>query len=100
MSRNINAAPSLCSRLAVAVALWLLFAISSAFAQDAASKQAAAQAGSIRGAVSTLQDNVLSLVAGISVKLSGEPLHATSLSADTDEHGSYRLQYLQPRAYS
>src|SRR5258708_15951171 len=100
MSRNINPAPPLCSRLAVAVALWLLFAISSAFAQEAAAKQAAVQAGSIGGAVSTMQDNVLSGVAGISVKLSGDPLHGTHLSADTDEHGSYEFQNLQPGAYS
>ena len=100
MSRNINPAPSLCSRLAVAVALSLLFAISSAFAQDAASKQAAAQAGSIRGAVSTMQDNVLSGVAGISVKLSGDPLQGTPLSADTDEHGVYQFQNLEPGSYS
>jgi Carboxypeptidase regulatory-like domain len=100
MSRNINPAPSLCSRLAVAVTLSLLFAISSAFAQNPASKQAAAQAGSIRGAVSTMQDNVLSGVAGISVKLSGDPLHGTPLSADTDEHGVYQFQNLEPGAYA
>jgi hypothetical protein len=100
MSRKINPAPSLCSRLAVAVALSLLFAISSAFAQDVASKQAAAQAGSIRGAVCTMQDNVLSGVAGITVKLSGDPLHGTPLSADTDEHGSYEFRNLQPGTYS
>src|SRR5216684_9136171 len=100
MSRNINPAPSLCSRLAVAVALSLLFAISSAFAQEAASKQAAAQAGSVRGAVSTMQDNVLSGVAGISVKLSGDPLHGTPLSADTDEHGGYEFKNLEPGTYS
>jgi len=100
MSRNINPAPSLCSRLAVAVTLSLLFAISSAFAQNPASKQAAAQAGSIRGAVSTMQDNVLSGVAGISVKLSGDPLRGTPLSADTDEHGVYQFQNLEPGAYA
>jgi Carboxypeptidase regulatory-like domain len=100
MSRNINPAPSLFSRLVVAVTLSLFFAISSAIAQDAASKKTAAQAGSIRGAVSTMQDNVLSGVAGISVKLSGDPLHGTPLSADTDEHGGYAFQNLEPGTYS
>src|SRR3981189_764054 len=118
MSRNINLVPSLffqpgnrppastpVSRKArawfsraVAALVCLLFAISSARAQDASPKTA--QAGSIHGTISTMQDNVLSGVAGISVKLSGDPLHGTPLSADTDEHGSYQLQNLEPGTYT
>jgi hypothetical protein len=78
----------------------LLFAISSARAQDASPKTASPQAGSIHGTISTMQDNVLSGVAGISVKLSGDQLQGTPLSVDTDEHGSYQLQNLEPGRYT
>jgi hypothetical protein len=119
MSRNHNPVPSLffqpgnrplastpVSRIAWAwfsrtvVAVVLLFAATSAFAQDAAPKKGNAQAGSIHGTVSTMQDNVLSGVAGISVKLSGDPPHGTPLSADTDEHGGYGFQNLEPGTYT
>jgi len=82
------------------IALVLLFAISSAFAQDAPLAKASAQAGSIRGTISTMQDNALSGVAGISVKLSGGPLHGAPLSADTDEHGGYEFKNLEPGTYT
>jgi hypothetical protein len=82
------------------VAIILLFAIPSAFAQDASPGSAGGQADSIRGTVSTMQDNALSGVAGISVKLSGDPLHGTPLSADTDERGGYQFQNLEPGTYS
>jgi len=82
-------------------AIVLLFAISSVFAQDTAPKKANnAQAGSIHGTVTTMQDNVASGVAGISVKLSGDPVRGTPLSADTDEHGGYQFQNLEPGTYS
>jgi hypothetical protein len=119
MSRNINPVPSLffqpgnsplgstpVSRNTWAwfsrtvVAIILLFAIPSAFAQDASPGSAGGQADSIRGTVSTMQDNALSGVAGISVKLSGDPLHGTPLSADTDERGGYQFQNLEPGTYS
>ena len=100
MSRNISPVPFPFSRPIAAVFLLLCFAISSAFAQDASPKKASAQAGSLRGAVTTMQDNVLSGVAGISVKLSGDPLHGTALNADTDEHGAYQFPNLEPGAYS
>jgi hypothetical protein len=119
MSRNINPVPSLFfqpgsspftigtnwpsawfwfSRSVVAVVL--LFAISSAFPQDAPPPKASAQAGSIRGTISTMQDNVLSGVAGISVKLSGDSLHGAPLSSDTDEHGGYEFKNLDPGTYT
>jgi hypothetical protein len=119
MSRKINPVPSLffqpgnspltsstiwhnawawISRTAVAIVL--SFAASSAFAQDASPKQPSGQAGSIRGTVSTMQDNALSGVAGISVKVSGDPLHGTPLSADTDEHGGYEFKNLEPGTYT
>jgi len=119
MNRNINPVPSLffrpggalltsisawhsaCLRFSRSlVALIFLFAISSAVAQDAIPQKASGQAGSIHGTVSTIQDNLISGVAGISVKLSGGPLHGTPLSADTDEHGAYAFPNLEPGTYS
>ncbi len=47
-----------------------------------------------------MQDNALSGVAGISVKLSGGPLHGAPLSADTDEHGGYEFKNLEPGTYT
>ena len=82
------------------LAFVVLFAASSAFAQDASPKKNSAQAGAIRGAVTTVQDNTPSGVAGISVKLSGDPLHGTPLSADTDEHGAYEFRNLEPGTYT
>src|ERR1700688_474803 len=119
MSRNINLVPSLffqpgnsplrSSTIWRSAWVWfsrpvavivLLFATTSAFAQDASPKNASALAGSIHGTVSTMQDNALSGVAGISVKLSGESLHDTPLSADTDEHGGYEFKNLEPGTYA
>ena len=118
MSRNINPVPSLffqpggspptriptwlsaCLRFSLPlVATAFLFAISSAAAQDT-TPNASGLAGSIHGTVSTIQDNLVSGVAGISVKLSGVPLHGTPLSADTDEHGAYAFPNLEPGTYS
>src|ERR1700722_2550374 len=119
MSRNTNPVPSLflqpgngpqtCTPISHNAWAWLsrsfvaailLFATTSTFAQEATPKKASAQAGSIHGTVSTMQDNVLSGVAGISVKLSGDPLHGVPLSADTDEHGGYGFQNLEPGTYA
>jgi hypothetical protein len=88
------------SRTIVAVVFLHLYATSFAFGQDAAPKKASGQAGFIRGTVTTIQDNIATGVAGISVKLSGDPLHGTPLSANTDEHGAYEFQNLEPGAYT
>jgi carboxypeptidase family protein len=119
MSRNINPVPSLffqpgnspltstpVSRDAWAwfsrtvVAIVLLFATTSAYSQDTPPRNASGQAGSIRGTVSTMQDNALSGVAGISVKLSADPLRGTPLSAETDEHGGFEFKNLEPGTYT
>ena len=72
----------------------------SVFAQDAPSKKAGDPSAAIRGTVTTLQDNTPTGVAGISVKLSGEPLRGTPLSVDTDEHGLYEFRNLAPGGYT
>src|ERR1700692_90347 len=119
MSRNINPVPSLFFHPGgnppsstptwhsacfwfprYLVAIVFLFAISSVAAQDATPPKTSGQASSIHGTVSTIQDNLLSGVAGISVKLSGGPLHGAPLSADTDEHGAYAFPNLEPGTYS
>src|SRR5882724_2054697 len=119
MSRNINPVLSLFSRpensahssetiwhgalilvSRTILVLLLLFVAASASGQDASPQKPAAQAASIRGAVTTVQDNTPSGVAGISVKLSGNPLHGTPLNADTDEHGAYEFQNLEPGTYT
>src|SRR5260221_2957142 len=66
--------------------LLLLFVASSASGQDASPKQPAAQAASIHGAVTTVQDTTPSCVAGVAVALSVHPLRGTSLIVHTDEH--------------
>src|SRR5271165_1083356 len=96
-----NVSGSLCvwfSRLIVLA--FLLSTISSAFAQDASPQKAGDQSASLRGTVTTLQDNVQAGVAGITVKLTREPAQGTPLSADTDEHGQYQFLKLEPGSYT
>jgi hypothetical protein len=87
--------------------LWaLICSFSAAFsgaacvAQTAAPQMTEAQSTSIHGTVSTVQDNVTAGVAGITVKLSGDPLHGTPINADTDERGVYEFKNLAPGTYT
>ncbi len=119
MNRNTNLVPSpLCwsenNPLTIASVsggpcVWLsrltivtlfLFAIPSAFAQDAPAKKSNDQSASLRGTVTTLQDSAQTGVAGITVKLARDPTQGTPLSADTDEHGQYQFVKLEPGAYT
>ena len=68
-------------------------------AQAAPSKKVNDQAASIRGTISTIQDNALAGVAGISVMLTREGATGAPLSADTDEHGQYEFANLEPGKY-
>ena len=86
--------------LALAVALLCCLAVFPAFAQQASNPKPGDQDASIHGTVSTVQDNVTSGVAGITIKLSGEPLHGTPVTADTDEHGVYEFKNLAPGSYT
>jgi len=76
------------------------FAALPAPAQQATKAKAGDLTASIRGTVTTMQDNVASVVAGVTVKLSGDALHGTPLTADTDEHGVYDFKNLAPGAYT
>src|SRR5512136_2096760 len=117
MSRNNNPVPSLFAQPGysphtsstswhssgvsqAAVAFFFLLVAFSACAQETSSPKAGPQSSSIHGAVTTMQDNTPSGVAGISVKLAGDPLHGTPLSADTDEHGAYVFPNLEPGSYA
>jgi len=82
------------------VALICWFVVLPAFAQQAVNPKPGDLTASIHGTVSTVQDNVSSGVAGITVKLSGDALHGTPLTADTDEHGTYDFKGLAPGAYT
>ena len=69
-------------------------------AQQPTKAKTADLAASIRGTVTTMQDNAATVVAGITVKLSGDALHGAPLTADTDEHGIYDFKNLAPGAYT
>ncbi len=101
--------PLTTARIAGGACVWLtrltivtlcLFAIPSAFAQDAPAKKSDDQSASLRGTVTTLQDSAQTGVAGITVKLARDPTQGTPLSADTDEHGQYQFVKLEPGAYT
>ena len=85
---------------ALAAALFYSFAIFPASAQQTPPKQSQDVTSSIHGTVTTLQDNVTSGVAGITVKLSGDPLKGPPATADTDEHGVYEFKNLVPGNYT
>jgi hypothetical protein len=76
-----------------------LAGIAAAGQQPAAQKSGDLSAG-IHGTVSTVQDNVTSGVAGITVKLSGASLGTAPLTADTDEHGVYNFKNVAPGSYT
>lgn len=58
------------------------------------------QTGSIRGTISTTQEDATSDLSGISVTLTGEPADGNTLSADTDDAGRYEFKNLQPGNYT
>ena len=85
---------------ALAMIIFISIGIWPAFAQQPSTKKPDDVSSSIHGTVSTLQDNAKTGVAGISVKLSGDPLHGTPITADTDEHGAFDFKNLAPGTYT
>jgi hypothetical protein len=69
-------------------------------AQAASAKKANDQAASIKGTVSTTQDNSAAGVAGIAVKLTREGATGNPLTDVTDEHGLYEFPNLEPGHYT
>jgi len=55
---------------------------------------------SIHGIVTNKQDNAVSGVSGVSVKLAAVPAAGNPLSADTDETGKYEFKGLKPGTYT
>jgi len=91
---------TLCSLLAATSLLFGWLAVTPVYAQKAGAPKANDASASIRGTVTTLQDNVAEGVAAITVKLSGAPLNGTPLAMETDEHGVYEFANLVPGAYT
>jgi Carboxypeptidase regulatory-like domain len=58
------------------------------------------QTASIRGTISTTQENALSGLAGINVKLTMAPPDGNTLTADTDEAGHYEFKGIKPGRYT
>ncbi len=69
-------------------------------AQSAQAKKTNDQAASIKGTVSTTQDNSAAGVAGIEVKLIREGATGNPQSTTTDEHGVYVFPTLEPGNYT
>jgi Carboxypeptidase regulatory-like domain len=69
-------------------------------AQSAQAKKTNDQAASIKGTVSTTQDNSAAGVAGIEVKLIREGATGNPQSTTTDEHGVYLFPTLEPGNYT
>lgn len=55
---------------------------------------------SIHGTLTTTQENASSGLAGITVKLTSEPLDGNVLTSDTDDAGNYEFNNLQPGNYT
>ncbi|HEY4978475.1 MAG TPA: carboxypeptidase regulatory-like domain-containing protein [Candidatus Acidoferrum sp.] len=68
-------------------------------AQEVPRKSEADRSASLRGTVSTTQDNAAAGVASITVKLSRDPAAGDPLAADTDQNGRYEFPKLEPGAY-
>ncbi|HSY98236.1 MAG TPA: carboxypeptidase regulatory-like domain-containing protein, partial [Terriglobales bacterium] len=84
-----------------AVAVFVMFAATvSVFGQARSSNSEKAQTGSIRGTISTKQENASSDLSGISVKLSAVPPEGDPLSADTDDAGHYEFKGIHPGKYT
>lgn len=69
-------------------------------AQSASQQKANLQAASIKGAITTTQDNSAAGVAGITVRLTRDTAAGQAQSADTDEHGQYGFTNLEPGKYT
>jgi Carboxypeptidase regulatory-like domain len=80
--------------------IFLTLAAVSVWGQQSSAPKNGDLSASIHGTVSTVQDNVTSGVAGITVKLSGDALGGTPRTADTDEKGVYEFKNLAPGSYT
>ncbi len=86
-------------RRAAALIVMLAAAVS-AFGQAGRASSEKPQTASIKGTISTKQEDASSDLSGISVKLSTVPPAGDALSADTDEGGHYEFKGIKPGKYT
>jgi len=82
---------------------WLLVILAAAwptFGQSAGSSGEKAQTATIRGTISTKQENASSDLSGISIQLITVPADGAPLTADTDDAGHYEFKNLKPGSYT
>ncbi|HTQ59820.1 MAG TPA: carboxypeptidase regulatory-like domain-containing protein [Candidatus Solibacter sp.] len=70
------------------------------FGQSAGSSGEKAQTATIRGTISTKQENASSDLSGISIQLITVPADGAPLTADTDDAGHYEFKNLKPGSYT
>jgi hypothetical protein len=82
---------------------WLLLVViaaSPAFGQATRASAEKPQTGSIRGTISTKQEDASSDLSGISVNLNAVPPDGNSLAVDTDDGGHYEFKGLKAGKYT
>jgi hypothetical protein len=87
------------ARRVVAVLVMLLATVPT-FGQAGRSSSEKPQTGSIKGTISTRQEDASSDLSGISVKLSLVPPEGEALSVDTDDAGHYEFKGIKPGKYT
>jgi hypothetical protein len=90
----------ICSKRLAAAFVFLFLAVAPIFAHYAATEEAGDQTASLRGTVTTKQDNTAAGLAGVTVKLTQEPAVGAPLSTETDDNGRYEFRNLQPGTYT
>jgi len=89
-----------CRWLLAAVAVFaLLLAAGPVLGQETHSRGESSPSGSIRGTVTTLQENASSGLAGVILKLTPGP-DGSALTAGTEEAGQYEFNGLKPGTYT
>jgi hypothetical protein len=84
----------------VPAVLVMLLATVPTFGQAGRSSSEKPQTGSIKGTISTRQEDASSDLSGISVKLTAVPPEGEALSVDTDDAGHYEFKGIKPGKYT
>jgi len=84
----------------VLAVLVMLLATVPTFGQAGRSSSEKPQTGSIKGTISTRQEDASSDLSGISVKLTAVPPEGEALSVDTDDAGHYEFKGIKPGKYT
>jgi Carboxypeptidase regulatory-like domain len=83
-----------------AALLFMLVGTVPAFGQGTKPSAEKTQTGTIRGTISTKQEDASSDLSGITVNLATVPPDANTLTADTDDAGHYEFKGLKPAKYT